>query len=355
MKSLIKLTFLIAMIFSMSSCKFYSKENELSILNTTQVVKNEDFALPINLESILISEVSENLFIPGKSIAIGDILIISDQASQGLLHLYHITENNYLGIFGSRGAGPLEIFDVWSFFPYHENQFGAYDPELAKVLIYDIDTLLLKNSALKEVIQKDMLYNGFVHISGQELVMTGSYQQEQQFRMFKYNLSDSTVGRPSAFGELPHLSEALPAGLKHPQFRALDADIQATTFVNGASLGDFVLLSYPHLPLIELYNGQTESKISTVGPHQVPSFEELTKEPFYTSPVITKDYLYVLDRQIKDGSEIKVFDLSGKPVKRYRLDIEIFRFSIYQDNLIFALTSNSDNSEYQLVKFHIHE
>lgn len=343
------------MIFIINSCNFSDNEKKLEIISSQQILNFEDFGSPIFLQSTFVNEVNENLYIPRRTISVGNFLIISDEASQGLFHVYHISENSYLGTFGSRGAGPMEIFNVWSFFPIQENQFGAYDPELGKLLVYEIDLLLLENRAMKEVIHKDMLYNGFAFITNEELVMTGSYQQEQKFRLFKYDLTDSTSNQIKIIGELPRLTEELPLALRDPQFRALDADIQATTFVNGASLGDFVLLSYPHLPLLELYNIKSESKISVVGPHSVPSFDQLTKEPFYTFPAITKNYLYVLDRQIKEGSEIKVFDLSGNPVRRFQLDIEIFGFSIHQDDLIFALTSNSDNSEYQLVKFHLYE
>lgn len=114
------------------SCKESRKEYDpIDLFSSKKELIGEEVQIP-------------NLHIgnPGDAISMDSLLIISDMADEKFLHIIDIKNKKSIGKFGRRGRGPGELITPSSLQRVDEKNISLYDPNLKKLFIYNIDSLI---------------------------------------------------------------------------------------------------------------------------------------------------------------------------------------------------------------------
>jgi hypothetical protein len=327
-----------------------SKKDDFYLLGSIEKVDFNNLTLTDTLFSTEINELSDTLFLPTRIFNVGDYLIVVESVSDNTMHIYNLAEDKYIGLFGKRGAGPGETFSLWRFHVKNSKEFLALDSELAKVVSYNIDTLIYKNTHSDEFLNKGLSYTNGIALNVNELthLSTASSPIEDQARFYSLNLKNQSP--PSKFGSLPRLNKDYPNVNPYDQKNTLE-------FAHLTQDKNLVFLVYAYIPLIEIYDLNNKTNEAIRVSDKLPSEEFFMSAKYFTSPNIEGDKIYVLywegDTTYKSTTDlVMVFDKNGKPLKKIILDKSISMMSI-QDNHIYGLIVDGDNSENKVVKFKI--
>ncbi|GAB2613029.1 BF3164 family lipoprotein [Belliella aquatica] len=346
MKNCILFQFLILIIITIGC----AKKDEFYLVGPIEKVNLDNVILSDTLFSTEINELSDTLFLPTRIFTVGDYLIIVESVSDNTMHIYNLVEEKYIGLFGKRGAGPGETFSLWRFHVKNEKEFLALDTELAKVVSYNIDTLIYKNTHSDEFLNKGLSYTNGIILNGNELtyLSTTSSPIEDQARFYTLDLENQSL--PSQFGSLPRLNKDYPNVNPYDQKPTLE-------FAHLAQEKNRVLLTYAYIPLIEIYDLNNKTNQAIRISDKLPSEEFFIAAKYFTSPSIEGDKMYALywegDTTYKQTTNIiMVFDINGKPIKKLILDEAISMMSI-KDDLCYGLIVDSEKSENKVIKFKI--
>lgn len=346
MKNYILIQFLIIFIIAFGC----GKKDEFYLVGPIEKVNLDNLILSDTLFSTEINELSDTLFLPTRIFNVGDYLIIVESISNNTMHIYNLAEEKYIGLFGKRGAGPGETFSLWRFHIKNAKEFLALDTELAKVVSYNIDTLIFKNTHSDEFLNKGLSYTNGIILNGNELtyLSTTSSPIEDQARFYTLDLGNQSL--PSQFGSLPRLNKDYPNVNPYDQKPTLE-------FAHLAQEKNRVLLTYAYIPLIEIYDLNNKTNQAIRISDKLPCEEFFIAAKYFTSPSIEGDKMYALywegDTTYKQTTNIiMVFDINGKPIKKIILNEAISMMSIKGD-LCYGLIVDSEKSENKVIKFKI--
>ncbi len=336
------------MLFVFIGC---SKDDKYFIQNTTYNFKIDSFNSIDTLKGIDLKDLSDSLFLPTRILVQDSLLIVSESVSDNLFHFYNTYKNEYIGMFGLRGAGPGEGLTPWRCISINNKEFAVLDTELGKIIFYNTDTLLAKNKHSDEFIHNGLLYtNGFM-INNKELIYlnTAYTPASDNTRFYSVNIYDSKTPTQLS-GTLPKLNKNYPKTSEVEQQRTLD-------FAHLTNNEEKLFLAYHYIPLIEIIDFKSGDKHSITGPIDLPTPKYFGYASFFSSPLLTKDHLYVLYwngnyTNLTTTKEILVFDLEGNPSKKIILDQGISLMDI-QNNTLYGLITNSKDSENKVVKFNM--
>ncbi|MCH7412709.1 TolB-like 6-bladed beta-propeller domain-containing protein [Belliella sp. R4-6] len=348
MKNHVLFQFLILLIVTVGC----SKKDEFYLIGSIEKVNFDNLPLSDTLFSTEVNELSDTLFLPTRILTVGDYLIIVESVSDNTMHIYNLAEEKYIGLFGKRGAGPGETFSLWRFHVKNAKEFLALDTELAKVVFYNIDTLIYKNTHSDEFLNKGLSYTNGIVLNVNELthLSTASSPIEDQARFYTLDLKNPNPS--SKFGSLPRLNKDYPNVKPFDQKNTLE-------FAHLAQEKNLVFLAYAYIPLIEIYDLNNKTNQAIRISDKLPSEEFFIAAKYFTSPSIEGDKMYALywegDTTYKRTTDIiMVFDRNGKPIKKLILE-ESISMMVIQGDYIYGLIIDSDKSENKVLKFKINQ
>ncbi|MEP1087432.1 MAG: BF3164 family lipoprotein [Algoriphagus sp.] len=324
-------------------------EKDRTIQNTTITVNWDNFITTQNLNSIVLQNITDSMFIPTQIHISKNLLFVSEKSSDAILHILNIATGQYLGIHGTRGAGPGEVLNAWKLFSPDEETIGVFDPELGKAIVYDIDTLLNENKYSKEYLQSGMINSNGVSIVDENIYFLSNMNMPES-RILYYAKTTQGLNLEKK-GQLPTLDK------KYPNFQAEEerSVVSHAKLINNDKI---FVVSYYNIPMMTIYDIKSAKEISIVGPDKFPEPELFGNIRYYYSSYISKKYIYLLYIENKKefdytSSTILVFDHNGEPVKKLLLDTEIFQLAVYNDSTIYGLVDGTETSDFEVVKFQI--
>ncbi|MFC3416183.1 BF3164 family lipoprotein [Algoriphagus hitonicola] len=332
--------FLLLLISTLLSCK----ENNRNLVNSTYKIQENDFSEIDSLKSTPLSQISDSLFIPTTLTVVDDHLIISERTGDSLLHLINLENNKreeYLGRYLRKGDGPKEARLAWKLFPIGKKDFGLYDADLRKVMRFYVDSLIMTNESTEEF-QLDFYGNGISILDSNFYYLNAN---DRSSRFFAKNISN---GKVKGFGSLPKLKND-----KYIQDER-DKNYQLE-FARLERFEQRFLITYYNIPYLEIYDLKKKSQIGIEWFDPMPGPKELGRRTYFASGQILDNKIYLLSMAGNPNArprnnEIFVLDSEGNPLQKLVLDTNIFEFQVYND-IIFALTSDTNSSDFQLIKF----
>ncbi|MFY0631707.1 MAG: hypothetical protein JXR05_15185 [Flavobacteriaceae bacterium] len=317
---------------------YYSCNNKKQDLQKEyKAFKSSDLKKSDNLKAIEVTEISKELLFPvGVTIA-KEKMIINDAKSEKPLHIISLPEESYVGNFGSIGAGPGEILVPWSVSVSEDGLVGVFDPRQKKIIKFNIDTLILKNTFINE-------HKLPVGIDGLSVLIHNDniyslYGGENKYILNETNIISNEVKR---YGAPNKLFDDVDDRLKIELFRTkmnISNDILAITYIN--------------IPQIEIFNLKNKKWNKISGPDNfTPKLRKANgvvtfvgdQNIAYTGVKVTDKFIYALyngrnEQGIKGehSNRIFVFDFEGVLVKEYVLDRKIAFFDVYKDSYIYGV------------------
>lgn len=334
--------FLLILISTLLSCK----ENDRNLLNSTYKIQDGDFLEVDSLESTPLTQISNSLFIPTTLIVVDDHLIISERTGDSLLHLINLDNNGreeYLGRYLRKGDGPKEARLAWKLFPIDKKDFGLYDAELRRVMRFNLDSLKMTNESTAEF-QLDFYGNGISVLDSNFYYLNAN---DRSSRFFSKNISKGNV---KGFGSLPKL--------KTDNYIQDERDKNyQIEFSRLERFEQKFLITYYNIPYLEIFDLERKNQIGIEWFDPMPGPKELGRRTYFASGQILENKIYLLsmagDPSARPrNNEIYVLDSEGNPIQKLVLDTNIFEFRVHND-IIYALTSESNASDFQLIKFQI--
>lgn len=329
---------------------FCDSKRERNFSESTAVILKEDFSLVESYVGKSQIHLLDSVYNPKSLLVVDNLLIVSDKSGEYLTHIFDIErrevdQEKYLGRFLKKGSGPEEaILPYRLFTPKGQNDFAVFDPDLRKVLIVDVDSLLLDGSG---VLDKGLNFQGSgVFISDSTILHLDAF--DTTARLFIKDHSSNTIAK---FGSLPRIIKG------NDYINSLELEY----YKNLARLEvneDVVLITYVNIPFMEIFNLKENTRISLDIFSAVPAKENFNRNMYIGASQITDKYIYVLymnedQSAFPTSRDIYVFDHLGNPVKKIRLDIAVFEFQIIDGTYIYGLTLNHKGNDYDLLKFQI--
>lgn len=273
--------FLIATIFL--GCN----QNERSIVEKSIAIENNDFNDTLYLKNQPFIDLSDSLFRPNIMFIHKNYLFINENTSNNLMHIVDLNNEAYIGKRGQRGAGPEEALNVWHFFSNTNGEIGIFDIELGKILIYDIDSLLLSDRSNYEYTNKKLIYSKSIGVNDNDLYFLGNMSDisTTNNRLYKINLKNKSE-EINSIGSLPKLN------YHYPNFKAEDEKI----ILSNARLvtkNNTIAIPYNNIPILEIYNTKSNKKITISGPDPLPDTDKFGEIYYYFIPYITDKYIYI--------------------------------------------------------------
>ncbi len=298
-----------------------------------------------HLSSVKIDSISEHLKSPTHVYLLDDYLIIFENKSDKILHLFNLKNKKYQGAYIDKGQGPGEVAFPWSLSKEGNKEFILYDAQLRKILGYQIDSLINNDSFFLEQKFNQSGATNFVTTFDDTYFFT----DESNFNNSIYSIGINTESSQiNGYGKPPVLVSASDSD-------AIKATA-ASTFM-AAKNGTFVL-AYRLSPRIEIFNyknNEWKTIISpenfeidyTVASEEGETFFAVNKNTrlAYLDVVLTDKYIYalygknkLLESMYGKGRTIYVYDYDGNPIKKLVLDKDIVFFDVKNDESIYALS-----------------
>lgn len=319
-------------------------ETKFSYENASIEFADDHFKFTDSLRAQVIEHISDSIFRSATLKINNDYLFLNEITSDKSLHAIKIPEDVYLGKFGNKGGGPGEIVIPWKIFNSDEETLVVLDTEQRKIVEYNVDTLLLKNTYQRELkLGLGVLANG-VSINDNKMYFTDGNNLNN--RLYSTDIDGTNL---VSYGKLPEVRSTysnLPEG-------ELMESIGLTKLVNNRGI---FALSYYNIPLIDIFNLEKNDWISITGPDHFPSQQSLSKTLYYGSISISDKYIYALyfgteDYMNENSKTIYVFSHTGELIKKLNLDKGIFEFDVFKDEIIYGITNNNQDFGYAVLKF----
>lgn len=286
------------------------------------------------------------------------ILFLLNNDTEGLVQLINVHTGREIGRYGLFGSGPGDLMTP-RFVQKKDSILFVYDAKLRRFNQYVLgadNTLNLKNSTQFTYYLDDILM-----LSDSVLVANVLDPQLKKLSFFQRDSLLSTVGDyPLIKGDTA----------------ALDKLVQLEGFISSLAwnaLRREIAVTYKQTDLIEIYDelGCLKSRIQgpdnflpsksvkNIGDAQKVTANIGEEKDAYFSPIATDNELFVLysGRIYHPGDknylleQLFVFDWNGNPIRRYKLDIPIFRFVIDESSrTIYGIT---DSPEFRIIQFNL--
>lgn len=325
-----------------------------------------DFQKTIKLKGELF--LSENLNYPIrlKVSSEANSVFVTDSKSDQLVKVFNLESGEFVGSFVRRGMGPGELQNASDIEIFaNDNLLVVNGAVQRRMDFYDLDKVLEGNSPMP----KTTLTFRTTSIS------TPKYLGRDRF----LDLNDTNEGNPSArFNLISSKDKIISSHGDFPDFEITRNLENLKSQVFYAFLGtnkehSHFIIANGYTDLLEIYDSKYRLTKRIQGPDGFEPNMKLndigngymvvpTKETMltYTAPVVGKDGFFVMYR----GQSMSVpgyhsqtifsFDMTGKPLNMYELDVPIFSFDIdWQNNVLYGLTHESpfDDAEVAVVKF----
>ena len=336
---------ILLLLFNMSSLVFSQSVEKFS---------KKSFNKTIKLEGELL--VYDNLAYPVriKVLSERDALFVTDTKSDQLVKIFNLETGQYIGDFVRRGPGPGELQNASDVEVFgNDNLIVVNGAVQRRMDFYDLDKVLEGNSPMP----KTTLTFRTTSIS------TPKYLGRDRF----LDLNDTNEGNPSArFNLISSKDKIISSHGDFPDFEITRNLENLKSQVFYAFLGtnkehSHFIIANGYTDLLEIYDSKYRLTKRIQGPDGFEPNMKLndigngymvvpTKETMltYTAPVVGKDGFFVMYR----GQSMSVpgyhsqtifsFDMTGKPLNMYELDVPIFSFDIdWENNVLYGLTHES--------------
>ena len=283
-------------------------------------------------------------------------LILLNDDNEGIIQMIDLPTKNEIGHYGSFGGGPSDLMTPRYVYK-KDSVLYVYDSRLLRFNTFVLnsnDNLNLKNS-----VQFNSYFDDVLMLSDSILIANVLDPQMKKISYFKGDSMIKTVG------DYPQIEE---------NSTDLDVLAQLEGFASSLAWNESkkrIAVVYKQTDLIEIYNENGKLEHRVQGPDMffpskcVKDIGETQKvvanigeeRDAYFSPVATANELFVLysgdfyNPESKDylHDRLFVFDWDGNPLRQYKLDIPIFRFTIDSSSrVIYGLT---DTPEFRVVQF----
>lgn len=201
---------------------------------------------------------------PSRIVAIGEYLIIIDDANDDQVLVFDIKSHKFINAIGKIGRGPGEFLDPWNIFiskTESQEKFCIYGLRLRKISCFDLENVVKKSSHLPlysvmlgKEIGMPLRINGMP--TAKEFIITGIFPES-----YRFLLADSSGNVTRRSDKVDHQKEKEP----------LNVFQHAYTVVPVSNLeGTKIALGYFYSNLIEIYSsgdGTMLTSIRGIGDH----------------------------------------------------------------------------------------
>lgn len=285
-------------------------------------------------------------------------LFLLNNNTEGMLQLIDLNTEKQIGIYGSFGSGPADMMTP-RYIQKKDSVLFIYDSRLLRFNQFTLNSDNILN--LKNSIQFASSFEDLIMLSDSILVASVLDPRLKKMSYFKKDSMIKTVG-------------------DYPQVEGTDTPLSGIARLEGFSssmawnpLKQKIAIAYKQTDLIEIYDnvGRLENRIQgpdvffpsksikSIGNTQKVVANIGEEKDAYFSPVATENELFVLYSGLiyQPGEKgyllnhLFVFDWNGKPLRRYKLDIPIFRFTINESgNKIYGIT---DSPEFRIIQYNL--
>lgn len=296
----------------------------------------------------------DSILNPQKILLKNELLIVSSNGTGNLIHFIGVEGMNYIQSKGVQGDGPGEINSIiWELDQgFKEDTFWAYDLNSKVIHEYELGTNFQKS--VRKIKQKQDWFLGFsVHVIAPNKFISNVTRDSYKFGIF-----DSLGNRTGSFGpwsltkEVDENAGYLLLGLNQGSIeynsknqilayaRARYELIEISNIENGKSVSIFGPKNYEVKYAVFDSNGSPSANVD-------PSIPRGYSDVFVGNESIFAVHIGKTKASISTSGEtsrtIFEFDLNGKPIGHYEVDIPIR--SIAVDELkrkIYAITEDKE-------------
>ena len=335
-----------------SSCTQKEKYQDCSTFNNERLAQLP--LLSLSGERLVFDQDVQN---PVKLALIDSILFLTNMNTGILLDKYNIKNLQKTGDCIPFGSGPNEMLIVNSIQPTDSTAW-LFDQSQNKLYQFILAELITQQTPSPiNTIKLEMPVDNILVLSSESIVATALNPENK--RLFFFDNTGKCIKSVSSYPDF---------GKKMSEYERIES------FACQAALSDdkqHIILTYKRTDLIEIYdlNGNLTSR--TQGPDlffpalqqkmdgehiRVVSDAEKNMDAYF-NPFIYKDEIFVLYSGLEfDGKKANylldrmiVFNLSGNPIRQYKLSEPIFNFTIDpKSKMIYGI---SDNPEFHIVRF----
>lgn len=109
---------------------------------------------------------------------VGDYLVVLDYSTESLFHLIKLSEQRYIGKFGTRGPGPNEFNHPTKLHPYGEEQLCCYEPNKREIKLLTINTTDERMITSTLFQMKDRTFFEAIPVNGDTILTTDALKKE---------------------------------------------------------------------------------------------------------------------------------------------------------------------------------
>lgn len=340
-------TFLIILIsLYLSSCE---KPNQIIISDNIKTFSQFPKEEKIEFKKL----VEFTLGNPRQMITIDSTLILGNYASgqKYYLHNYSLSTGKFSKPYIRKGRGSNKILGLANM-GFYDNYLWLNDFTAKKMMLLDKDKVV-KDSLdfnIKEFSFNTNRYYRSILIDDLKCISTGSETSK-----FKIQIIDLPTGNIiEEFGELKKWNKDLPLHV------VTKASLTQTLL---KPTNNKIVIAYIHTDIIEIFDLNTKKSISLQGPEEFDLefkiynnvwFEnEKTRNAFIGGTATNKNiYLLYSGKNFSDenafkGNYIFVYDWNLNPIKKIKLDIEVYQICITDDdNTLFSYDEKTKHIVY---------
>lgn len=291
-----------------------------------------------------------------------DKLIISDREDDFYFKVFNINKMTFDGPLGKIGEGPCEIG-----FPTFLQPIPSDDKAIGLVMkssfgFQEMSLEITKNSEEQDCKNRvDKIpfdFMNYVKVSDSMFIGTGIFQKKYAlYQSGQEGYEELDIEYPYLPAEITHVPNSIPMS-QQGKFR-IKPDGKAVLFTHGSN---------PFFDILEVDKGKITLKFRWEG--EAPDFNGsdspsgmsaiMTDENIYgfISSSTTENYIYLLysgktrnQGNEKYSNQIWVYDWSGKPIKKIKLDQEVNQIAVSPDDKY--LISYHDNGKPNLIRYEL--
>lgn len=279
---------------------------------------------------------------PRQMITIDSTLILGNYASgqEYYLHNYSLSKGVFSKPYIRKGRGSNKILGLGNM-GFYDNYLWLNDYTAKKLMILDFDKVIKGHSDfdITEYSFKTNRYYKTILIDSLQCISTGSEASK-----FKVQIIDLPTGKVSEeFGNLKSYSSNLTLPV-------ISQACFSQTMLKPTS--DKLVLAYIHTDIIEIFDLNTKKSSSLQGPEKFDlEFETMNNRWFenektkvaFIGGTVTDQNIYLLysgknfsDENAFKGNYIFVYDWDMNPIKKIKLNKDVYQISISDDNTLYS-------------------
>lgn len=302
-------------------------------------------------------KVTPNLYFVGGLILMDSILLTIDVKADTFFQAFKLPDYNHIGGYITKGNGPNEEILIDPYIQHISGNSFLYK-NISSVKVIEFDVSSNKMELIKKIDLPEELMDLW-HIFKLENDLIGSNPYNETKKEFiAYDMNSE---KERDFGpDFPNVEKEI-----EPHFRNM-LFAKATTV---RATGDFFASVYDKFPILRIYTkkGNIHKEVRFENKQVFPNaliqenpsesaINEITQN--YRKIKSTNEFIYALyigkaEKDIKEASgnfsnEIHVWDWDGNPIKRIKLDNDIFSFDVDSfDRFLICSSVNSLDTFYK--------